>query len=118
LQDKKSRQALWDDIHIVDSSLQFINELLRNMLDVHRSADNNIKLNISPTDILRDVFEPVASILFMRGAKVEIKTDCPNSLIVLSDRMRLNKIISNLAATTSLWSKATFSCGLRWQTIT
>jgi signal transduction histidine kinase/CheY-like chemotaxis protein len=98
LQDKKSRQALWDDIHIVDSSLQFINELLRNMLDVHRSADNQIKLNISPIDILRDVFEPVHSILYMRGAKVEIKTDCPKDLIVLSDRMRLKQIILNLAA--------------------
>jgi signal transduction histidine kinase/CheY-like chemotaxis protein len=97
LQDKKSREALQDDIHIVDSSLQFINELLRNMLDVHRSG-NEIKLNISPTDILRDVFEPVASILFRHGAKVEIKTDCPNHLIVLSDRMRLKQIILNLAA--------------------
>jgi CheY-like chemotaxis protein len=97
LQDKKSREAMQDDIHIVDSSLQFINELLRNMLDVHRSG-NEIKLNISPTDILRDIFEPVASILFMRGAKVEIKTDCPNHLIVLSDRMRLKQIILNLAA--------------------
>jgi signal transduction histidine kinase/CheY-like chemotaxis protein len=98
VQDQKSREALLDDIHIVDSSLQFINELLRNMLDVHRSADNEIKLDISPTDILRDVFEPVASILFMRGAKVEIKTDCPNHLIVMSDRMRLKQIILNLAA--------------------
>jgi signal transduction histidine kinase/CheY-like chemotaxis protein len=95
-QDKKSREALQDDIHIVDSSLQFINELLRNMLDVH--AGNKIKLNIGPTDLLRDVFEPVASILFMRGAKIEIKTDCPNHLIVLSDRMRLKQIILNLAA--------------------
>ena len=98
LQDEKSRQALWDDINIIDSSLQFINELLRNMLDVHRSADNNIKLSITHTDILRDVFEPVASILFMRGAKVEIKTDCPNNLIVMSDRMRLKQIVLNLAA--------------------
>jgi signal transduction histidine kinase/CheY-like chemotaxis protein len=97
LQDQKSREALRDDIHIVDSSLQFINELLRNMLDVHRSG-NEIKLNITPTDILRDVFEPVASILFMRGAKVEIKTDCPNNLIVMSDRMRLKQIVLNLAA--------------------
>jgi CheY-like chemotaxis protein len=47
---------------------------------------------------LRDVFEPVASILFMRGAKVEIKTDCPNNLVVLSDRMRLKQIILNLAS--------------------
>jgi hypothetical protein len=36
--------------------------------------DNNID-EYRPTDILRDVFEPVASILLCVGAKVEIKTD-------------------------------------------
>jgi signal transduction histidine kinase/CheY-like chemotaxis protein len=98
LEDEKSRKALLDDIHVAEGSLQFINELLRNMLDIHRATGNHIKLDFSPTDVLRDVFEPVASILFMRGAKVDIVTDCPKNLIVLSDRMRLKQIILNLAA--------------------
>jgi signal transduction histidine kinase len=89
---------MMDDLRIIDASLQFINELLRNMLDIHRASDKQMKLEIKPTDMLRDVFEPVASILFMRGAKVDILTDCPKNLIVETDRMRLKQIVLNLAA--------------------
>jgi CheY-like chemotaxis protein len=98
VQDEESRKSLMDDIDVVYSSLQFINDLLRNMLDIHRTTDSEIKLALSQTDVLRDIFEPVASMLFMRGAKVDIVTECPNNLIVLSDRMRLKQIILNLAA--------------------
>jgi signal transduction histidine kinase/CheY-like chemotaxis protein len=93
----ENRESINSDIHVVDSSLQFVNELLRNMLDLHRSANKEMKLNMEPTDILQDVIEPVASILFMRGAKVEILTDCPQNLIVNADQMRLKQILLNLA---------------------
>jgi signal transduction histidine kinase/CheY-like chemotaxis protein len=98
VQDETDRKALLDDICIIDASLQFINELLRNMLDIHRAADKQMKLDLKPADILRDVFEPVASILFMRGAKVDIITECPENLMVETDRMRLKQIVLNLAA--------------------
>lgn len=98
VQDNESRKALMGDIDVVYSSLQFINDLLRNMMDIHRTTDSEIKLALSPMDVLRDVFQPVASMLFMRGAKIDIVTDCPNNLIVLSDSMRLKQIILNLAA--------------------
>lgn len=98
VRDEKARKTLQDDIRIMDASLQFINELLRNMLDLHRAADKQMKLDMSPTDLLRDVLEPVASILFMRGAKVDVLTECPKNLIVTTDRMRLKQIILNLAA--------------------
>jgi signal transduction histidine kinase len=39
------RESLLSDIKIIDVSLQFINELLRNMLDLHRSADNAMSWN-------------------------------------------------------------------------
>jgi signal transduction histidine kinase/CheY-like chemotaxis protein len=98
VQDETNRKAILDDICIIDASLQFINELLRNMLDIHRAADKQMKLDLKPADILRDVFEPVASILFMRGAKVDIITECPKNLMVETDRMRLKQIVLNLAA--------------------
>jgi signal transduction histidine kinase/CheY-like chemotaxis protein len=98
VKDEESRNLLKDDLDVMYSSLQFINDLLRNMLDIHRTSDSEIKLDLSPTDVLRDVFEPVASMLFMRGAKVDIVADCQNNLIVLSDGMRLKQIIMNLAA--------------------
>lgn len=92
-----SRESIKRDIHVVDSSLQFVNELLRNMLDLHRSTDKKMKLNMEPTDILRDILEPVSSILVMRGAKVDVEMDCPQNLIVNADRMRLKQILLNLA---------------------
>mmetsp|Transcript_13126 Transcript_13126/g.21759 ORF Transcript_13126/g.21759 Transcript_13126/m.21759 type:complete len:806 (+) Transcript_13126:126-2543(+) len=96
---KKNRDFVMSDVQIVDSSLQFVNELLRNMLDIHGTANKSVKLAYLPTDVLRDVFEPVASILFMRGnPKVKILTECPPNLIVMGDRMRLKQIILNLSS--------------------
>ena len=96
--DPVHQKAILQDVGIMDASLQFINELLRNMLDIHRARSRQIKLNLSPVDLRRDVLEPVAAILFMRGAKVDIHVDCPNDLCVRGDRMRLKQIILNLSA--------------------
>ena len=98
VEQETTRSSLLNDLRIVDASLQFINELLRNMLDLHRAADRQLKLTFSPVDVLRDVLDPVASILFMRGANVQIQTECPTNLMVLTDRMRLKQIILNLSA--------------------
>ena len=97
----ENRASIKSDIAVVESSLQFVNELLRNMLDLHRSKDKVMKLQMSPTDLLKDVFEPVVSILFMRGAKVDVLADCPQNLIVYADGMRLKQIFLNLAANSS-----------------
>jgi len=95
---EENRNSINSDIAVIDSSLQFVSELLRNMLDLHRSADKELKITFTPTDIRSDVFEPVTSILFTRGAKVEILTECPANLGVRSDRLRLKQICLNLAA--------------------
>jgi signal transduction histidine kinase len=97
--DSEQRASVQGDVRVIDSSLQFVNELLRNMLDLHRtSRGHGIKLHIVPTDVMKDILEPVASILYMRGASVEIITDCqPPNLYVLVDRMRLKQILLNLS---------------------
>ena len=92
-----TRDMLLDDVKIVDSSLQYINDLLRSMLDMNRAANGQIKIDSSPTDILRDVLEPSAAILCMRGAKVSIETDAPPDLFVATDRLRLKQIVLNLS---------------------
>ena len=92
----ENRTAIVADVNVIDSSLQFVSELLRNMLDLSRGQQ--VKMEYKQTDVLKDVFEPVASILFMRGAKVDVQIECcPPNLIVNSDRMRLKQIILNLA---------------------
>lgn len=94
------------------ASLQFINELLRNMLDIHKSAEMEMKIELNPTDILRDVLEPVASILFLRGTadSVQIKVECPDDLVCHADRMRLKQIVVNLAANSVKFVQKGYIC--------
>jgi hypothetical protein len=69
------------------------------MLDLHRTQNGQgIQMHPVPTDVMKDLLEPVASILFMRGANVEILTECvPEHLYILADRMRVKQILMNLA---------------------
>lgn len=90
---EEEKHVMCDDLHIIDSSLQLINELLRDMLELHRASDQQITITMAPTDILRDVLEPVAGILYMRGNKVQVITECPPNMVVQSDKLRLKQIV-------------------------
>ncbi|CAB9502360.1 sensor kinase/phosphatase LuxQ [Seminavis robusta] len=92
-----TRHRLREDVAIVDASLQFINELLRNMLDMHRAADKQMKITKAPTDLRQDVLQPVAAILHLRGSKVKVQLECPHNLVCNTDRMRLKQVVLNLS---------------------
>lgn len=96
LQDKQSIESVREDFVIVDNSLQFINDLLRSMLDYHRASSRQLKIEPVPTDILRDVLEPTAAI-YNRSDNFEILMDCPENLIIMTDGLRLKQITLNLA---------------------
>jgi len=67
-------------------------------LDVHRAANNLMVINNDETaDILKDVFEPVASMIYVRDAGFKILFDCPEGLVVRVDRLRLQQVILNLS---------------------
>jgi signal transduction histidine kinase/CheY-like chemotaxis protein len=90
------RQSAKEDVRIIENSLQFINDLLRNMLDMHRASSNQLKIEMAHADLLRDVLEPVASMLYHRCADFEVLLDCPQDLVVKTDRLRLKQIVLNL----------------------
>lgn len=94
------RQSVREDVQIIDSSLQFINDLLRNMLDVHRAASQQLNIDWAYVDLLHDVLEPVKSMIYRRGANFDVIVDCPtsasSSLIVETDPLRLKQIMLNL----------------------
>ena len=95
---EENRALLKSDVAVVESSLQFVHELLRNMLDLHRTnTGGKIELKLKPLDIKEDLFVPVSTILFMRGAAVEIQTECSPDLYVMGDRIRLKQVLLNLA---------------------
>jgi signal transduction histidine kinase/CheY-like chemotaxis protein len=96
LSDEKSRQTVRDDVHIIRSSLKFINDLLRNMLDLHRAVHHQVAIQKKDTDLYHDVLEPVTSMLYCRNDNFELLLDCPKNLTVETDNLRLKQIILNL----------------------
>ncbi|CAJ1959835.1 unnamed protein product [Cylindrotheca closterium] len=92
-----SRKAVREDVQIIESSLKFINDLLRSMLDLHRAKSNQLTLEQSPTDIKSDVLDPAASMLYQRDAMFSVEVHCPENLIVMVDDLRLKQVVLNLA---------------------
>lgn len=94
---EESRIAVREDVHIIESSLKFINDLLRSMLDLHRAKSNQLSLELSPTDIKRDILDPAASMLYQRDVMFSVEVHCPDNMLVLVDSLRLKQIVLNLA---------------------
>ena len=97
LANQEQRKSVAEDLEIIDSSLGFINDLLRNMLDIHRASTKQLNIEKQPTHLLNDVLKPVDCMLHRRGASFEVKVECPSNLIVLADKLRLKQIMLNLA---------------------
>lgn len=97
LVNQESRDFVRDDVRIIESSLHFINDLLRSMLDLHRAKSNQLTLTLAPTDIKRDILDPVASMLYQRDALFKVEVECKENLIVSVDRLRLKQVILNLS---------------------
>ena len=92
----ESRQETREDVEIIDNALRFVNDLLRNMLDMHRAANKQLKVNMTPADLLHDVLEPVQAMLPQRDTKFKVLVECPEHLTVLTDRLRLKQVCLNL----------------------
>jgi CheY-like chemotaxis protein len=90
------KALLEEDTQIISSSLRFIDDFLRSMLDSYRAAANKLEIKLAPTDLLKDVLEPVCSILYQRDSSVDVTVDCPENLIIATDCLRLKQIMLNL----------------------
>lgn len=92
-----SRKAIQEDMNVIGNSLQYINDLLRSMLDFHCVISKQISLQKKHTNIKNDIFQPVASMLYHRGCAFEVIMECPEELVIMSDPLRLKQVILNLA---------------------
>lgn len=97
LMDVESQQNVREDVAIIETSLQFVNDLLRSMLDLHRASSNQMVVDNSPVDVLSDILHPVASMLYRRDDIFEVLIECPENLVVVTDRLRLKQVVLNLA---------------------
>ena len=91
----EARKSVREDVSIIGASLMFINDLLRNMLDMHRASSNQLKIEMAHADVLRDILEPVASMLYHRCDDFEVQVKCPKNLLVMTDALRLKQIVLN-----------------------
>ena len=87
-----SRQTVREDVEIIDNSLNFINDLLRSMLDLHRASTNQLKIENRYTCIYNDILKPVDSMLYRRGSDIKVIIDCDPSLVVETDCLRLKQV--------------------------
>eukprot|EP00545_Synedropsis_sp_CCMP1620_P004737 CAMPEP_0119010656 /NCGR_PEP_ID=MMETSP1176-20130426/5154_1 /TAXON_ID=265551 /ORGANISM="Synedropsis recta cf, Strain CCMP1620" /LENGTH=814 /DNA_ID=CAMNT_0006963361 /DNA_START=160 /DNA_END=2604 /DNA_ORIENTATION=- len=96
LQTEESRSTTRDDVSTIENALRFVNDLLRNMLDMHRSTNKQLKVNNAPTYVRHDVLDSVKGMLYQRDGAMEVSVHCPENLVVMSDRLRLKQIMMNL----------------------
>jgi len=92
LSDLETLKSVREDMKIIDLSLSFINDFLRSMLDIHRADAKKLEIAMAPTDVLRDVLQPVATMLYVRGANYEVRVECDEDLIIMTDRLRLKQV--------------------------
>lgn len=63
-----------------------------------RAAHHQLKIEKAPTDVLRDILEPVDAMLYRRGqTDVKVMVECPPDLMVMTDRLRLKQVVLNLS---------------------
>ena len=95
------KESVKEDIFIIQTSLSYVNELLRNMIDMHRitcdDTSKEFKLDMEYLDVKQDLFEPVVAMLYSRSTDFRVEIVCPEQLVIYSDRMRLKQIILNLS---------------------
>ena len=93
-----SLKACRNDLHIVQSSLKFINDLLRSMLDMQKAANDRLVIEVKPVDVYSDVLEPIRTILDSKHNPFDFIIDCPPNLTVMTDSLRLKQVVMNLAS--------------------
>lgn len=86
-----------EDVGVINNSLQYINDLLRNMLDMHKVSSKQMRITLAPASIKQDILEPVATMLYQKKHPFSVQVDCPEQFMASVDRIRLKQIILNLA---------------------
>jgi signal transduction histidine kinase len=116
LASKSAVETCREDVHVIQSSLKFINDLLRSLLDMQKASSNALTLNLRPTDIRNDgkiqiyliceqpcpkndliisfpVLEPVFTILASKHNPFDFRIECPDQIVVMTDHLRLKQVV-------------------------
>jgi hypothetical protein len=100
--DRDGRATIMEDLEIIDSSLHFINDLLRNLLDMQRASSKQMTIEEKAIHVMDDIFHPVSNMLHIpKGSPLSVELVCDasdaNDLVVMADPLRLKQILLNLS---------------------
>ena len=97
LSNSESRKEVREDVNVIQSSLTYINDLLRSMIDMHKASSDQLRVELLPANLRRDIFDPVATMLYQREDTFTVEIECPENLTITTDRIKLKQIVLNLA---------------------
>jgi hypothetical protein len=72
LANKEKMGQLRNDLGVIESSLTFINDFLRSMLDIHKANEKMLQLNFNSVDIFKCVLEPIRTMLATHDSVFEV----------------------------------------------
>jgi PAS domain S-box-containing protein len=93
----QKKNEVQSDLRLVRKSLEYINELLSNLLDLTKSEENKLILVETPCSLSEDVLEPVQNMLQSSNHPVNIEIMCSEQIWVHVDTLRLKQVVMNLA---------------------
>ena len=93
--DKLSQQESKQLIQDAYWEAELLSDLLANLLELARAQANRLLIAEEPVDI-KETVETVVNKMKQKMISREIKIDCNKSIIVLADRVRVQRILHNL----------------------
>mmetsp|Transcript_19343 Transcript_19343/g.35765 ORF Transcript_19343/g.35765 Transcript_19343/m.35765 type:complete len:897 (-) Transcript_19343:70-2760(-) len=109
--DDSMQGAAEQDLHLIDTSLRFIHDLLDNMLDLNKFMQGAGTLEVAPLSLLKDVFVPIKTMLDKHSSNVEVKISIEgDDMYLYGDKLRLKQIFLNLAKNSTKFVERGFIC--------
>uniref|UniRef100_A0A7S3LPW3 histidine kinase n=1 Tax=Aplanochytrium stocchinoi TaxID=215587 RepID=A0A7S3LPW3_9STRA len=97
------RNGITHDLDLINSSLQYIHELLNNMLDLSKatSVGGSLELDEKPVNMKDDVLQEIKHLLYRHSSSVAININCPPNMYLNVDALRLKQVLLNLGKNAS-----------------
>jgi PAS domain S-box-containing protein len=105
---EESKDSLVSDADLVASSLDYIQELLTNMLDLNQFKENGITLVPRVVQLKLDIVQPVHNMYSHRMDNLQFSCEAPEEQRIRVDVLRFKQIIVNLTSNAVKFTKEGF----------
>jgi len=95
---KASFESALTDLSVARTSMDCIQELLTNLMDLGKHSVSPLEIKPQACSIRDDVLKPMLKILSSRARDVGLILDCPDPLYFKVDHSRLRQVVLNVAS--------------------